>query len=73
MKIEKVLMRIKKLRLAKGYTLENMAFELDISASTYRKVEMNETKLTLERLIKISKVLSVELDEILDTTKNSTT
>lgn len=73
MKIEKVVMRIKKLRLAKGYTLENMAFELDISASTYRKVEMNETKLTLERLIKISKVLSVELDEILDTTKNSTT
>ena len=72
MKIEKVLMRIKELRLAKGYTLENMAFELDISASTYRKVEMNETKLTLERLLKISKALSVELDDILDTTENPT-
>jgi len=65
--IEKVLKRVKQFRTAKGYTLENMANELNISASTYRKVEMNKTKLTVEKLIKITEILEIHLEDILDT------
>ena len=65
--MEKILERIKQFRTTKGYTLENMANELNISASTYRKVEMNETKLTVERLIKITKILEIPLEDLLDT------
>lgn len=43
-----------------------MANELNISTSTYRKVEMNETKLTVERLIDITKVLEVNLVDVID-------
>jgi len=44
-----------------------MANELNISASTYRKVEMKQTKLTVERLIDITKILEVCLKDVLDT------
>lgn len=62
--MENILKKLRDFRRAKGYTLENMAHELNISASTYRKVEMNETKLTVERLIKITEILEIELDDI---------
>ena len=65
--MEEILNKIKELRRAKGYTLENMANELNISASTYRKVEMKQTKLTVERLIDITKILEVCLKDVLDT------
>lgn len=62
--MENILKKLRYFRRVKGYTLENMAHELNISASTYRKVEMNETKLTVERLIKIAEILEIELDDI---------
>lgn len=36
-----------------------------ISTATYHKIEKNETKLTVDRLIEISKVLEVSIAEIL--------
>ena len=41
-------------RSKKGYTYENMANKLGITAASYRKIETGETKLTLERLFKIA-------------------
>lgn len=63
---EKVVNKIRNLRIKKGYTYENMAFDLDISPSAYRKIETHQTKLTVERLIKISEILEVDLEEILN-------
>ena len=40
--------------------------ELNISPSAYRKIEFNQTKLTLEKLLKIAQILEVETGAILD-------
>jgi transcriptional regulator with XRE-family HTH domain len=44
-------------RKEKGYSHENMAIELGISQAAYTNIEKNESKLTVERLIKISEIL----------------
>ncbi|WP_346984096.1 helix-turn-helix transcriptional regulator [Chryseobacterium sp. POE27] len=44
-----------------------MAHDLDLSASAYRKIETGETKLTVERLVDISKILETPLNELLET------
>lgn len=55
--IEKVLDKISSTRKKKGLSHENMAFELGISQAAYTNMERNESKLTVERLIRISAVL----------------
>jgi len=53
-------------RIKKGYTLDNMAHELDLTQASYRKIENGETNLTVERLFQISGILDVSLSELLD-------
>lgn len=55
--IEKVLSRIAKTRKQKGLSQENMAVELGISQAAYTNMENNESKLTVERLLKIAAIL----------------
>ncbi len=66
MNIEQVLKNIKKARINKEFSYENMGFELNISHSAYEKIEKNKTKLSLERLFKISEILEVSLAKLLD-------
>jgi transcriptional regulator with XRE-family HTH domain len=68
-KIENVIRKIAALRMKKGYTYENMAHELSITPAAYRKTEMGGTKLTVERLFQISKILNVSLNDLLDADK----
>ena len=63
--MEKVLSNIRKTRNLRGYSLENMAMELNISDSAYRKIENNQTKLSLERFLQIAKVLDVSINELI--------
>jgi len=65
-KIEKVLKKIREARKNKGLSHENMANELDMSQSAYNKLERGETTLSLERLLKISEILEVNVGDILD-------
>ncbi|WP_311319798.1 helix-turn-helix transcriptional regulator [Capnocytophaga sputigena] len=65
MEIAQVIERIVQGRNKKGYTYENMAVELDLTTAAYRKIETGETKLTLERLFKISDILEVPVGELL--------
>ena len=65
MEIAQVIERIVQGRNKKGYTYENMAVELDPTTAAYRKIETGETKLTLERLFKISDILEVPVGELL--------
>jgi transcriptional regulator with XRE-family HTH domain len=60
-----ILQKIKDIRTSKGFSYENMADELEISTSAYRKIENNETKLTVERLFQISKILKTPVNDIL--------
>lgn len=63
--MEDVLERIKEYRKKKGFSYETMAHELNTSAAAYRKIEMNQTKLTVERLYQIAEVLEIKIEDIL--------
>ncbi|MEA1850690.1 MULTISPECIES: helix-turn-helix domain-containing protein [unclassified Chryseobacterium] len=69
--MEKIIEKIAQQRSKKGYTFENMAHELNITPAAYRKIETGETKLSVERLMKISEILNEDLSNLLDIdTKN---
>lgn len=69
--MEKIIEKIAQHRSKKGYTFENMAHELNITPAAYRKIETGETKLSVERLMKISEILNEDLSNLLDIdTKN---
>lgn len=70
MEMEKIVDKIAQYRNKKGYTYENMAHELELSPAAYRKIETGETKLTVERLFRISNILEAPIDELLDLDKN---
>lgn len=65
--MEKIIKKIAEIRSKKGFSYENMAHDLDLSTSAYRKIETGETKLTVERLVDISKILETPLNELLET------
>ena len=76
--MERILKRIVQTRKQKGYSLENMANELNISESTYRKIENNQINLSLERFLLIAKFLifqsmtCLEINHIENTTNTIT-
>ena len=63
--MEEILQQIKDIRNIKGFSYEYMANELNISTSAYRKIESNETKLTVERLFQISEILQTPVNKLL--------
>ena len=65
MDVKIVIASIVQHRKRKGFTYENMADELSITVSAYRKIETAETRLTVERLFRISKFLDVSIGELL--------
>ena len=69
MDVEKVINKIVQERTRKGYSYENMAEELCLSVPAYRKLEIGETKLSVERLFQISMVLEIPVGELLDLEK----
>jgi transcriptional regulator with XRE-family HTH domain len=65
-RIERVIGKIAAVRTKKGYSYENMANELSISPAAYRKIETGETKLTVERLFRISELLKTPIQDLLE-------
>jgi len=63
--MEEILQQIKEIRNVKGFSYEYMAGELKISTSAYRKIESNETKLTVERLFQIAEILQTPVNKLL--------
>ena len=66
---EKIIALVNKIietRKEKGFSLENMAMELEVSTSAYNKIEKQETKLTVERVFQIQEILGVSLGELLE-------
>ncbi len=62
---------IKKHRELKGYSQEYMAHELKISQPSYAKIENDSTQITVDRLSNISKILDVDIIELLDLNKQT--
>lgn len=65
-KVNNVIKKIAKARLRKGFSYENVAHELSLTPAAYRKIEVGETKLTVERLLQIAEILDTPLSELLE-------
>ena len=64
---------IRKYRELKGYSQEYMAHELDLTQASYAKLESNSTKISVERLFMIAKLLETDVAEILELNKQTVT
>lgn len=63
--MDHVLQNIITSRKQKGLSQEYMAKQLGVNASNYSKLERGETRITVERLFQIARVLSVDVDRLL--------
>lgn len=57
--------RLKKIRLGLGYTQEQFAEILEVSVSTYKKMENGESGITVKRLRLLNSRLGVSVDHLL--------
>lgn len=57
---------MKKIRLAKGLTQEQVSFRANISFSTYSTLEAGKLNPTMATLFAISDAMKVEITELLD-------
>jgi transcriptional regulator with XRE-family HTH domain len=57
---------IKKFRELKSVTRESMASDLGMSLSGYSKLERGEVDITLSKVYKISQILSISLEQLLN-------
>lgn len=71
MDVKKVLDKIAKRRKKKGYSYENMAEDLGLTPSGYRKIEKGETKLSVERLFQIAAALDISVNKLLNIDETS--
>ena len=55
---------LRELRLKKGLTQENVAFELDISQKAYSKIENEKVCLSQDKMKIVAKVLDVPIDNL---------
>ena len=58
-------LKIKKVRVLKGYSQEFMATKLEISQAAYSKIEQNKN-LNFERVFDVSKVLEIDPMDLLN-------
>lgn len=56
---------IRMLRVAKGWSLEEMAEKIPMSKSGYIKIEQGETALMSDKLLKISQILGIEIVDLI--------
>jgi len=64
--VAKIVNKIRDIRKQKGYSNEAMAVDLDMSTSSYNKMERMESSLSLERFIKIKEILDVPYSVFFD-------
>lgn len=57
--------KIRKIRELKGLSQENLAQELNLSINGYGKIERNEVSVNYDRLLEVSKILQVSLEDII--------
>ena len=69
-KIDNIIKKIAAIRIRKGYSYDNMAHELSLSSTAYRKIEIGKTELTVRRLFQISEILEAPLSDLLEIGKD---
>ena len=63
--IKAVISKIKDVRLKKNYKQAYIASQMGCSQNAYSKIELGQTELTLKNLIKIAKILEINLVDLL--------
>jgi len=63
--------KLKLIRHAKKWSQEEIAHRLNMSPSAYGSIERGETKLSLERLEEIAKVLEIDVIQLLSSTEKN--
>ncbi len=56
---------LRKIRIAKGLSQENLGDSLGITGSAYAQMERGESKVTVERLYELSQIFNMSVEEIL--------
>lgn len=57
--------KIRIARITKGYSQEYMAFMLEISQSTFSKMESGSIEITVKRLFEIAEILEVKMTALI--------
>lgn len=57
--------KLRKIREQKGLNQEDMAFGLKMSVSGYSRIERNEVKLSLDKMITLCNILNVSIEKFL--------
>lgn len=63
--------RIRILREQKGLSQENLAMELGITQPSYARLEKDDSRINIPRLIQITRILDVTVSEILNEKSNT--
>lgn len=63
--------RIKKLREEKGITQEAMALQLDVTQSNYGRLEKDDRRLNVVKLLKIVRILDVNINYLFNEVMNN--
>ena len=65
-KVEKILVNLRLQRTKKGYSQEYLGDQLGLSQYAYHKIENGKTKLHLNCLLKLCKLLEIEIQDLVD-------
>jgi transcriptional regulator with XRE-family HTH domain len=63
--IGRIANHIRQLRESKNYSQEYMAAKMRMSQNSYSKIELNYSKLTVDRLIQIARLLDIDASTLL--------
>ena len=64
-KIMSITLKIKKIRRAKGYSQEYMAYRLGVTQSAYSKMEKNDRLINFQNIDKIATILEMKTIDII--------
>lgn len=62
-----VLRNIRRMRIDRELSQENVAFSLQISQSSYAKMESGQSKLSIQRLYQLANYFNVPVEDLLKT------
>ena len=65
-KVEKILVNLRLQRTKKGYSQEYLGDQLGLSQYAYHKIENGKTKLHLNCLLELCKLLEIEIQDLVD-------
>ncbi|MDQ8004425.1 MAG: helix-turn-helix transcriptional regulator [Pedobacter sp.] len=63
--MQRIALKIRKVREYKNFSQEYLASKIGISQNAYSKIELGYSKITLDRLFHIAKLLDVDTHELI--------